>query len=109
MFASFERGNCHRGMHVGRRADPDNVEIGKREQIRPVPHRRGMRQMFVAKFFAAFVSRIRNGDDLDVGMFFQCGQMPLPHDAPRSDDSDSQFVIIFVHEFEIGLALSRWL
>ena len=94
MFARFERGNRHRGMHVGRRADPDDIEIVDREEVRPILHRRGLREVFLAEFLRAPVGGIRNGDDIHLGVALQRGQMALPNDFPRSDDSDAQFVVV---------------
>ena len=94
MFARFERGNGDGRMHVGRSADPDDIEIGNGEEIGPVRHRRGLRHILPTKFFRAFVGRIGDGDDLHFGMRFERGQMPCPHDVAGADDADSQFVII---------------
>ena len=96
VFASFERGNRHSRMHIRRRADPDDVEIGQGKEIGPIRHRRRAFTVFLAKLVAALVSRVRNGHDLDVGIFFQGGQMPGANDIARADDSDPQFTVIFL-------------
>src|SRR5437870_13275803 len=36
MFARFKRGDRHRRMHVRRCADPDNVDVRQRHQLRPI-------------------------------------------------------------------------
>jgi hypothetical protein len=55
-----------------------------------------MRDIFLTKFLGAFVGRIRDGNNFDFGMFLEGRQMPGANDAARSDNSDPQFVIIFV-------------
>ena len=82
VFARFERGNGHRRMHVGRRPDPDDVEIVEGEEVGPVRHRRRLRHIFATKFFRAFVGGIRNGDDLHFRMPLERGQMPLRTMSP---------------------------
>ena len=108
MFAGFERGDRHRRMHVRRRADPDDVEIGNREQIGPVPHWRRAFAMFFTELFAALVSRIRDRDDLDIGILLQRGKMSLADNTACADDSDPQLLIILlchVSNPDVDLAL----
>ena len=94
VFAGLEGGDGDGGMHVGGRADPDDVEIGEREEVGPVLHRDGVRRVFLAEFLRALVGGIRDGDDLDLGMFLQPGQMPGADNVPRPDDSDAQLLVI---------------
>jgi hypothetical protein len=57
--------------------------------------------------FTALVSRVRDGDDLGVGILFECGQMPGANDIARADDSDSQFAVIFLgHVSNTGIDLA---
>ena len=83
-------------MHVGRSADPNNVEIGQREEIGPVRHRRRALAILLAELFAAFVGRVRDGDNVDVGGLLERGQMPRFYDVPRPDNSDAKFLITFL-------------
>jgi hypothetical protein len=95
-------------MHVRRRADPDNVEIGHGQQIGPIRHWRRAFAIFLAELFAALVSRVRDGDDLGVGIFLQRGQMPGANDVARTHDPDSEFAVIFlghVLNTDVDLAL----
>ena len=39
MFARLKRGDCDGRMHVRRCADPDDVDIRRRNQLRPVADR----------------------------------------------------------------------
>ena len=94
VFARLEGGDGDGRMHVGRRADPDDVEIGEREQVGPVLHGGGVRRVFLAEFLRAFVGGIRDRHDLDLGMLFQPGQVPGANDVPRPDDSDAQLLMI---------------
>ena len=110
MFARFERRNRHRRMHIRRRADPDNVELGQREEVGPIPHRRRRRIMFLAKLFAALVSGIRNGDDLDVGMFFQRRQMPITHNVSlpqRSRPAPSDYSFASLLQMQLSILHTR--
>jgi hypothetical protein len=47
-----------------------------------------MRNIFPAKFLGAFVGRIRDGNNLDFGMFLKRRQMAGSNDVARSDDPD---------------------
>ena len=94
MFAGFEGGNRYGRMHVGRRPDPDDIQLRDREEIGPVRHRRGVWCVFLAKFLRAFVGGIGDGYDLHFRMFLQSRQMPIPYDRAGADDADPQFVIV---------------
>ena len=94
MFARLERRNRHRRMHVRRRADPDDVEIGQREQIGPVLHRRRVRHVLVAELQRAFVSGVGDGNDLDFRVFLECRQMPGADDLSGADDADAKLVVM---------------
>jgi hypothetical protein len=80
-------------MHVGRRADPDDVQIRQREQIRPVLHRRRVRHFLVAELQRAFVGRVRDGDNLDLRMLLQRRQMAITDDVARTDNTDAKLLI----------------
>ena len=81
-------------MHVGRRADPDDVEIGNGQQVGPILHRGGVRRVLLAKFLRALVGGIRDGHDFDLRMLLQSRQVPVPHDGAGADDSDPQLVVV---------------
>jgi len=70
VFAGFKRRDRHGRMHIRRRADPDDVEIGEGKEVGPIRHRRGVGGIFLAKFFRALVGGIRDRQDFDLGMFF---------------------------------------
>src|SRR5262245_21503719 len=53
--------------------------------------------MFLAKFFRAFVGRVAHGDDLDVGMLLERGEMTAFHHFPCADNSEPKFLMIFMH------------
>ncbi len=78
MLARLERRNGDGGMHVRRRADPDDIDIGQRDEIGPVSHRHRAGHIFAAKIFRAFVGGIRDRDDLDIGAFAQRRQVTIP-------------------------------
>src|SRR4051794_33874251 len=80
-------------MHVRRSADPNDIEIGNSKEVRPIPHRCRLRTVLFAKLLRAFVSRIRDRDNLGVRMFFQRRKMPALHNAARPYDANSKLVI----------------
>jgi hypothetical protein len=84
-------------MHVRRCADPDNVDVRQRDQLRPIFYRRRSRHIFAAKFLGAFVCGIGNRYDLDIRVLLKTGQMASANDVARADDPDPQFLIVFVH------------
>ena len=106
MFARFKRGDCHRRMHVRRRADPDDVDVRQRHQLWPIFYWPSVRHTLPAKFLGAFVCRIGNRYDLDIRVFLQTGQMAGANNIARADDADPQFVIVFVHWFTCDINLA---
>jgi hypothetical protein len=65
--------------------------------------------VFLAKLLRAFVRRIRDGNDLNLWMFRESRQMPSTNDIARSDNPNTQFVIIFVHGLREMLILQSLL
>jgi len=61
-------------------------------------------RFFATKFFRAFVSGIRDGYYFHFRVSLQSGQMPITHNFSRSDNPDSQLVIILLTH---GKARSR--
>src|SRR5581483_4758233 len=94
-------------MQIGRCPDPDDIKVGERHEIRPVAHRRRLRDMFGAEFLRAFVGGIRDRDDLDIIHFFQGRQVPCPNDIARADDPDPKFVIASLHGYLISAAATH--
>src|SRR4051794_10303943 len=98
-------------MHVGRRANPRDVNVFNREQVGPVRHRRGMRNKFVAEGLRTFVGRIRDGNDLHIVAFLQAGQMPALDDIAGANDADASFAVLVSHAFvtaELRLTTCCW-
>ena len=94
VFARFQGGDGDGRMHVGRRADPDDIEIREREEVRPVLHGRGVRRVFLAELLRALVGGIRDGHDLDFVMLLQSGQVPPANNVPCPNKSEAQFLMI---------------
>jgi hypothetical protein len=95
-------------VHVRRRADPDNVQLGKRDEFRPIFDWHRIGQVFAAEFFCTLVGGIRDCDDFDFGIFLERGQMTGSDDIARSNNSDPQLVIILMHWlYAISLVLNR--
>src|SRR5213083_3245912 len=84
-------------MHVRRRADPDNVDVRERHQLRPIFYWRSSWHILPAKPLGAFICGIGNRYDLDIWIRFQRRQMSGANNVARADDADPQFLIIFVH------------
>jgi hypothetical protein len=55
-----------------------------------------MGRVLAAESVRTFVTRVAYRNDLDIRMAEQSGQMSAPYDFAGPDDSDSQFVIVFV-------------
>ena len=92
-------------MHIRRSADPDNIEVRQRNELRPVADWRSMREMFATKFFRAFVGRIRDADNLDFGMLFERRQMAGANNIARAHNPDPQFVIILLRHGSIATSI----
>ena len=90
VLARFERRDGDRRVQDGRRADPDDVEVGPVEHLGPVVHDFGDVE-FLRDAPGRFEPRIADRDDLHLRQGEQAGQMPLPDDAARADDADAQF------------------
>ena len=81
-------------MHIGRRADPDDIDIRGREQVRPVLHGDGVRRILLAELLRTLIGGIRDRRDFHFVMLFQSRQVPPAHNVPCPDNSDSQFLMI---------------
>ena len=92
MFAGFQCRNRHSRMHIRRRPNPNGVQFRQGEQVGPVLHRHRFGRVFFAKFLRAFVGRIRDRHDLDIGMFAQSRQMTVTNDGACADDAEANFV-----------------
>ena len=97
MFAGLQRRDCDGRMHVRRGADPDDVDVRRRNQLRPIANWERRQRVLATEAFCAFVCGVRNRDNFNVGVFLERRQMASAHYVASPDDSDPQFVIIFVH------------
>ena len=91
VFARLERRDGDGRMQHGRRADPDDVEIGTVEHLGPVVHDLGNVKL-LRDLLRRFDARIADRDDLHVGQREQARQMTLPDNAARAHDTDAQFL-----------------
>src|SRR5205085_1575285 len=78
-----------------------DVEIRNGQEIRPIPHRRSLRNVLLAELLRAFVGGVGDCDDFGVGVPFQCRQMAIANDLPGSNNADPELVVTLLHHNEV--------
>ena len=91
MLAGVERRNGDTRVHVGRGADPDDVDLRVVHDLAPVVDN-PRDAVFLGEGLRRLAAPVADGDDVDSRNRLKSGHVPLAHDAAGAHDPDSHHV-----------------
>src|ERR1700757_2957892 len=113
MFPRLQCRNSNRGVQIGWRPDPDDINDRLSDQFGPIGIRLGFWKDLRTKLFGAFVARIADTHNLYVFDLIQRGEMAFLDDTSGTDYSYPQLGVARLHEVPVRqssghFCLSHW-